>query len=212
MSLPLSNLTRSPSQFFEVEGKAMCEKEKEPKKILPQQIFTIKACVKIIPIQLILIEYFNLSIIRNSKCFIKKFNTFLNLQQLRMYHLFVAIMEEFPISHLLILQMDAYKKTINEKIEYMDNMITHLQKVSPSVNTTVTIMQKQANIIKKWHCHFVQQKIALENSFPEKIDQAKQFKILIRNSHYIVNIIPLFNKLNNQNKNFLKKIFIFNTQ
>jgi len=208
MSSSLSGLTRSPSLPFE-ERKTICENEKEPKAILLPPAFTVKASIKLVPMQLANISL-NLDIINSEEAgkLVDRVNAFVSSQQTCMHKLFVCIIQKFPISDLLVMEMAAYK-TVDGQIGYMDKMITHLQKVSPRVDATVTMMQKCVNTITKLHYLFIQQKTALEKSFPEKIAQATNFKKLIQSDCYFLNIIPTFNRINNENGNFLEKIFIF---
>lgn len=167
----------------------------------------VKANITPLPIKLENIEEdLRVTIIENSEQaihLIGKVQIFIRSQPARIHQLFISIIKKFPISNLILQHMEVHIKTTDEQIQYMNNMITHLQKVSPYLDKNIVIMQKRVNFIKQMHACFAKKIDDLNASSSEKIDQAERFKTILINSHYIINLIPVFNALNEVSKTFL---------
>lgn len=199
------SLPPSPYSIYE-KREAMREEKGEPNFFLLKLDFKVKINIKPLPLKLENIEE-NLDATRienpeQADHLISRVKIFIRLQPARIYQLFICIIKKFPIHDLILQHMETHIKTTDEQIQYMDNMITHIQKVSPYLNENIVRMQKRAIFIKQMHASFAKEINGLDAS-SEKIDQANYFKTILINSHYLINVIPAFNAINETSKTFM---------
>jgi len=205
MSSPFA-LSLPPFSSASEDGKTIGNQQEKPNFFLPKLDFTVKINIQPLPLKLENIEEnLGATIIENPEQaarLIDKVKNFIHSQPARIHQLFISIIKKFPIHDLILQHMEAHVKTTDEQIQYMDNMITHLQKVSPYLNENILGMQKRAIFIKQMHASFAKEINGLDAS-SEKIAQAKHFKTILINNHYLINTIPGFNAINETAKTFM---------